>query len=181
MRKIPTLFRRDPEDLRRVTREVNPDCAWVLAGEGVPTRKFDGTCVRLDESGRWYARREVKPGKATPAGFEPVQTDPVTGKTVGWEPAEQSSFARYLTEAVERGGPFAPGPYELCGPKINGNPEGYPGHVLVRHEIAEELREVPRDFDGLVTYLAGLGHEGIVWHHPDGRMAKLKVRDFPRS
>lgn len=22
------------------------------------------------------------------------------------------------------------------------------------------------------------GVEGVVWHHPDGRMAKLKVRDF---
>lgn len=22
------------------------------------------------------------------------------------------------------------------------------------------------------------GWEGIVWHHPDGRMAKLKARDF---
>lgn len=23
------------------------------------------------------------------------------------------------------------------------------------------------------------GWEGTVWHHPDGRMAKLKVRDYP--
>jgi hypothetical protein len=46
--------------------------------------------------------------------------------------------------------------------------------------VAEELVAVPRDFDGLARYLDGLGHEGIVWHHPDGRMAKLKVRDFPR-
>ena len=25
------------------------------------------------------------------------------------------------------------------------------------------------------------GWEGIVWHHPDGRMAKLKVRDYPEA
>ena len=24
------------------------------------------------------------------------------------------------------------------------------------------------------------GLEGVVWHHPDGRMAKIKVTDFPR-
>jgi hypothetical protein len=26
---------------------------------------------------------------------------------------------------------------------------------------------------GMITNI-----EGIVWHHPDGRMAKLKLRDF---
>jgi hypothetical protein len=36
----------------------------------------------------------------------------------------------------------------------------------------------PRDFDGLRTWLAGKDIEGIVWHHPDGRMAKIKLRDF---
>lgn len=32
MRKIPTLFLRDPDDRRYVLPEVTPDCAWVLAG-----------------------------------------------------------------------------------------------------------------------------------------------------
>jgi hypothetical protein len=183
MRKIPTLFVRDPQDMRRVTREVHPACAWVVAGEGVATRKFDGTCVRLDESGEWYARREVKPGRTVPAEFVAVQTDEVTGKTVGWEPAEQSAFAKYLAEAVaalDPAQPLEPGSYELCGPKVNGNPEGYDSHVLVRHDGAQRLAGVPRDFDGLRGYLAEVRYEGIVWHHPDGRMAKLKVRDFPR-
>ncbi|WP_410623160.1 hypothetical protein [Amycolatopsis sp. cmx-8-4] len=100
MQKIPTLFRRDPDDLRRVTREVHPACQWVLDGEGVPTRKYDGTCVRLDDAGTWWARREVKPGKSAPAGFAAVQTDPETGKTVGWEPVAQSAFAKFFDEPV---------------------------------------------------------------------------------
>lgn len=184
MRKIPTLFRRDPEDMRRVTREVHPACAWVLAGEGVATRKFDGTCVRMDETGQWYARREVKSGKTPPANFEPVETDEATGKTMGWEPAEQSAYAKYIAEAIRNRDPldpFEPGTYELCGPKVNGNPETYEAHVLVRHDIADEVPDVPRNFDGLVKFLADFPYEGIVWHHPDGRMAKLKVRDFPRA
>jgi hypothetical protein len=40
----------------------------VLDGEGVATRKYDGTCVMFDGDG-WWARREVKPGKTAPAGF----------------------------------------------------------------------------------------------------------------
>jgi len=38
-------------------------------------------------------------------------------------------------------------------------------------------------FDTLRRDLSGdcFRYEGVVWHHPDGRMAKLKRRDFPRS
>lgn len=179
MRKIPTLFVRDPADMRIVTREVHPDCGWVLAGEGVPTRKYDGTCVLLDENGEWWARREVKPGRPAPAGYVAVATDPNTGKTVGWEPIRQSAFARFWEEAGT--GQFKAGTYELCGPKVNGNPEGFERHTLVRHDDADVFDGVPLDFDGLRDWLRGHPYEGIVWHHPDGRMAKLKRRDFPAA
>ena len=44
MQKIPTLFERDwTGDRSRVLDKVNPEAAWVLAGEGVATRKRDGT------------------------------------------------------------------------------------------------------------------------------------------
>ncbi|MCW2953243.1 MAG: mucin [Conexibacter sp.] len=183
MRKIPTVFKRDPEDMRRLLREVNDGCEWVLAGEGVATRKYDGTCCMFDGTD-WWARREVKPGKHAPANFVSVDHDPVTGKTVGWEPMAQSPFAKFHAEAL---GDFpdqawAPGTYELCGPKVNGNPEQFIGHKLVEHADAEGLFVVGLDYDDLATTVGALhrawGVEGIVWHHPDGRMAKLKARDF---
>jgi len=31
---------------------------------------------------------------------------------------------------------------------------------------------------GIRTFLEHAGWEGIVFHHPDGRMAKIKGRDF---
>jgi len=181
VRKIPTLFVRDPENRKYVIPEVNPGCEWVLAGEGVPTRKFDGTCVLIRRDGvavKAYARREVKPGKMPPANFVEVEHDETTGKTVGWLPAEQSGFAIWIEEALTDRGDIEPGTYELCGPRVNGNPEGYTVHSLIRHGIAE-ITELPRDFDGLRDWLADSDFEGIVWHHPDGRMAKLKRRDFP--
>src|ERR1700679_1790969 len=98
MRKIPTLFVRDPTNRKYVLPEVTPGCQWVLDGEGVATRKFDGTCVMLDADKAWWARREVKDGKEPPPGFETVDHDDVTGKMVGWEPAKQSSFPKYLAE-----------------------------------------------------------------------------------
>jgi hypothetical protein len=71
MQKIPTLFIRDFEHDhgRYVTDQVSPGCEWVLAGEGVPTRKFDGTCCMFDGE-RWWARRELKDGhNETPTGW----------------------------------------------------------------------------------------------------------------
>lgn len=196
MRKIPTLFVRDPRDMRYVTREVHPDCKWVLDGEGTATRKYDGTCVMLDLAGEWWARREVKPGKHAPAGFVQVEHDRLTGKTVGWEPIGQSAFVKYHAQAVDShverrtGYPaFLAGTYELCGPKINGNPEDYTRHLLVRHADAEPL-DLTEDGPGpysvdeivsMVRWVGERGWEGIVWHHPDGRMAKLKRRDFPQE
>jgi hypothetical protein len=104
----------------------------------------------------------------------------VTGKTVGWEPIEQSSFAKYLAEAL--GNPYERRPvgtYELVGPKVNGNPENADGHELIRHDDAEVLADAPRDFDGLAMWLHAHDYEGIVWHGgPDGAMAKIKKRDF---
>ena len=182
MRKIPTLFMRDENDRRYVLPEVTPGCEWVLAGEGVATRKYDGTCCMFDGE-RWWARREIKPGKSAPDGFVEVEHDPTTGKTVGWEPAEQSGFAKWITEAVEHKGDRAvPGTYELIGPKVNGNPEGAHAHRLVNHdEDTEVYVDAPRDFDHLRHFLLSQQAEGIVWHHPDGRMVKLKRRDFPAS
>lgn len=183
MQKIPTLFVRDPEtNLKYVTDEVNPACKWVLDGEGIATRKYDGTCVMFDGT-TWWSRREVKKGKEPPPNFVEVQHDETTGKTVGWVPAVDSGFWKYLAEAVANyeariGEAAAPRTYELCGPKINGNPEGFDGHDLVPHGGDAYLND-PRDFDSLRASLQAGDHEGIVWHHPDGRMAKLKKRDFP--
>jgi hypothetical protein len=181
MRKIPTLFKRDSEDMRHLLPEVTPGCEWVLAGEGVATRKYDGTCCMFDGD-RWWARREVKPGKQPPENFQPIETDENTGKTVGWEPIEQSGFAKWHTQALsfpEFQDPPA-GTYELCGPKINSNPEGFKAHVLVAHAEAHRLLDRPTEltFETIAEWVQRRSFEGIVWHHPDGRMAKIKRRDF---
>ncbi len=190
MRKIPTLFVRDAADRRRVLPVVTPGCEWVLAGEGVATRKYDGVCVMLDDAG-WWARRQVRMGTRPPAGFMPLATDPITGRTVGWEPIEGSGFAGFWREAFEGdprhdgvGGGYRHGTYELVGPRINNNPERVNGHRLIAHADATPLEGIELTFDGIRAHTlaahAAHGMEGIVWRHPDGRMAKIKARDLTR-
>lgn len=178
MKKIPTLFQRTP-DRRYVTDIVTPGCEWVLAGEGVPTRKLDGTCVMFDGTA-WWARREVKPEAWLPEGYVLVETDDVTGKRVGWEPIERSPFYKFWLEAMAARPDREPGTYELIGPKINGDPEHMGHHALISHDM-DALKFEPADPPAdLMQVCRVRGWEGVVWHHPDGRMAKLKVRDYPR-
>ena len=194
MKKIPTLFVREFETYK-VTDEVTPGCEWVLAGEGIPTRKLDGTCMKLDTDGRWWARREVKPDKKAPPSFQLEEADPFTGKLFGWEPVEQTGWYKQFRDALEHDeslweeivilDPDEPhtsvGTYELCGPKVNGNPEKLEVHKLLRHGRTWLMPMMDEaDPKGLVKIVADLGWEGIVWHHKtDDRMAKLKVRDLP--
>jgi hypothetical protein len=64
------------------------------------------------------------------------------------------------------------------GPKVQGNPEKFAQHELVRHDFAEGVGNLDRSFDGIKDFLSETDWEGIVFHHPDGRMAKIKSKDF---
>lgn len=199
MKKIISLFKRNYDGDRLVRNEVVEGAEWVLAGEGVAMRKMDGTCCMI-RAGKLYKRYEVKPGGKPPANFEPANdVDEATGKQQGWVPVGDGPDDRWHREAfaelVERGD-TTDGTYELVGPKVQGNPEKYPRHCLVAHtnnllrlepyfwshlnSISESGKQwlVPRDFDGLKAYLADHDIEGIVWHHDDGRMVKIKGKDF---
>lgn len=186
--KIPTALVRDPNNRAKVLPEITPGCEWVFAGEGVPTRKWDGTCVMLDENGKWWARREVKPGKTPPENYVVVNFDEATGKTQGWEPIEQSSYFKFFEEALDHytwsEEVFRGKTYELVGPKVNGDPDRFGIHTLRMHEDApvepgmNGIILSPTTVMKMVRKLGYHGWEGVVWHHPDGRMAKLKARDL---
>jgi hypothetical protein len=45
----------------------------------------------------------------------------------------------------------------------------------------ETLPDFPRSFEAIKAALLPSTIEGVVWHHPDGRMVKIKRRDFVKS
>jgi hypothetical protein len=184
VQKIISLFQRNYETDRLVRNEVVPGAEWVLADEGVATRKYDGMCCAII-GGRLFKRYEVQPGKTAPPDWVQADSvDPVTGKQQGWKPVGDGPEDQYLRAAfadfaskMEGATPFE-GTVEFLGPKSQGNVERIGSHVLLPHAWAETLADAPRDFAGLKTYLSEHDIEGIVWHHPDGRMVKLKGKDF---
>lgn len=180
MQKIPSLFERDWHGDRQARDQVTPGCEWVVAGEGRPTRKWDGTCC-LIRGGKFFKRYEVKKGGTAPPDFEPAcEVDPVTGKQQGWVPVgdgpqdqwHREAFASEVRNIID-------GTYELVGPKVQGNPEGFHSHHILAHGYNDyDSSEVPVAFHELKEWLGARDIEGIVWHHPDGRMCKVKKRDF---
>ena len=178
MKKIISLFQRNYETDRLVRDEIVPGAEWVSAGEGIPTRKLDGTCCMV-RGGKLFKRLELKNGKPAPAGFEAAQEpDPVTGDCPGWVPVGEGREDRWHREAFEQDPTLADGTYELIGPKVQGNPELYVGHALVLHGSRVLPSLTPRTFEGLREFFRTADIEGIVWHHPDGRMVKIKKKDF---
>jgi hypothetical protein len=202
MKKIPSLFKRDYEDTREVYDEVTEGCEWVIQGEGVATVKFDGTACMVRD-GVLYKRydRKLKKGpyrrkkrdpsywpvmddyKSAPEGWEACEVSPNhhTGHWPGWMPVTDRPEDKYHREAWEslRNPPLPNGTYELVGVKIGGNPYNLDDHRFWKHgEKFYPSGEPPRDFEGLEAYFMVYTIEGIVWHHPDGRMCKIKRRDF---
>lgn len=180
MKKTPTVFDRDWNgDRSRVVNVPHKDCGWVFAGEGVATRKIDGTCCMVRD-GNLYKRRELKKGEAQPENFELADFDEETGKTIGWLPCGDGPEDKWHMAAFGDQPGLGEGTYELVGPKMQGNPERYEAMTLVSHDDASLVfdPQPPRDFEGLRDWMQGKDIEGVVWHHPDGRLAKLKLRDF---
>ncbi len=171
MKKIPTMYMRDPANMSRVTGEVAPGCEWVVNGEGYGTVKYDGTCC-LYEDGVIFRRREVKKGRPTPDGF--MAADETETKVIGWVPCGNGPDDKWHREAAP---PESDGTCELIGPKVQGNPYGMATHCFVEHG-ADKIAVPLRDQASIRLLLEQNKIEGVVFYHEDGRRAKIKRRDF---
>lgn len=196
MRKMPCLFVREfhGKNSFSITDKVSPGCDWVIRGEGNATIKWDGTaCLVKDKTiwKRYDAKKNPRTGiwKDPPPGSIPCDPtpDPVTGHWPHWvmvDPAKPED--RWHAEAwrdwfvgADDGRPVD-GTYELIGPAINGNPHRCGSHLLIAH-LALCVTVPDRTFDAIREFLCEWPYEGIVFHHPDGRMCKIRRNDFGLS
>ena len=185
MEKIPTIFVRG--EGFKVIDSHNDECAWVFAGEGTATEKIDGTNVRLTIRSGTMVRLEKR--------RNPSKAQKKAGIRDGWyadadenDPADKWIYVCAGNTDVS-GWPDGEHSSEAMGPKIQGNPLGLEEHLCVPFNMTIPVYDdAPRDFAGLKAFLAALDSkfhpgslaEGIVFHHPDGRRAKIKRKDFAK-
>ena len=187
MKKMTTLFKKDPNDLGRVINEVNPENQWVIDGEGIATRKFDGTACAII-NGELYKRYDAKRGKKAPEGAIPCQEpDEITGHHPHWIKCDRNNPAdQYHFEGLDRSKvldwleqePNEINTFELIGEKLQGNPEKIAKHQLIMHGI-EMYKDLVPTWDSIKSFLESEDIEGIVFHHKtDSRMCKIRKSDF---
>ena len=197
MKKTPNVFVMNRETMT-VENVVKPGCEWVLNGEGVATVKFDGTSTlwkdgilwkRYDRKLNKTANRRLKNGeplsidmfKEPPEGFVPCEEnpDPVTFHWPGWTPL--TIHDKWHWEGLEGATGLIDGKtYELVGPTLASNV-----YCLEKHELWEHGSKVVDlpvvTFETIKAYLIANKEEGLVFHHPDGRVAKIRRKDMNRK
>lgn len=186
MEKIPTIFERD--DRFHVVDKPRAECDWVFAGAGRATEKLDGTNARLTVRSGTIVRVEKR--------RNPSKAQKAAGIVDGWyvDSDENGAEDKWLREAaantVVTSWPDGEHSVEALGPRIQGNPLELDEHICVPFNlIVPDYQEAPRTYQELHDWLATLesryapGHlaEGVVFHHPDGRRAKIKRKDFART
>jgi len=182
MPKLDSPFvRKDINNKHVVIDAVNPGYEWVFDDNRViATEKLNGTNVSII----------IENGKITRI-FNRTTEIPFFNKG-------KTFIVQGVLEAFQRDYTnFTDGQYfgELIGPKVQGNPYKLQQHVWVPFEgyVKDHLRykswgKYPTDFETISRwfkedlfslYQARLGGEkvfpeGVVFYHPDGRMAKLR-------
>ena len=186
MKKIPTLFERQYADhhVVGINDKVTEGFEWVLAGEGVATIKYDGSCCMVKD-GKLYKRYDAKKGKKPPAGAIPCcDPDPITGHWPHWvevnpnDPGDKWFIAAFENSCY---GCFADevngSTFEAVGPHFQGNPYNLRQDILIEHGSSiADIKD--RSFEGIKEWLRTTAVEGIVFWKDGEPQCKIKRTDF---
>ena len=198
MKKMKTLFVID-HDNNLVTTDVRNECLWVLNGEAKATIKFDGTAA-IFMNGKLYKRWDRRLTKQftrikkrlgdkfivkenmfrkVPEGAIPCQEpDSITHHQPHWVLVDDKPENIWFNQALGNKPTLIEGAsYELVGEKVQNNVYNLTGHELWQHG-SKEVTDLDLTFKGVKKWLLNNNVEGLVFHHNDGRMCKIRRKDF---
>ncbi len=186
MKKILTIYDRNWEGNRKVNEKLIVDFKFE---EAIATEKLDGMNIRLTIRSGTVVRVEKR---RNPSKIQKHQ-----GIINPWyvDAVESDSRDKWIFDAVKntdltkvKDGEWSA---EVIGKNIQGNPLNLEKNEVFLFSLPDwkakiTLENVPATFDDLRAYLVAqkskIGNdapiEGIVWHHPDGSMVKIKRKDF---
>lgn len=188
MRKILTIFERDWEGNRKILPQLIVDFDFKSA---VATEKLDGMNIRVTVRNEKAVRVEKR--------RNPSKIQKQNGIVHPWyvDAHESDPQDKWIFDAVKNTDltevPDGEWSAEAIGKNIQGNPLNLKKNQIFFFSIPFwrsriTLEDVPTDFDEIRVYLSTqkskIGNnclmEGIVWHHPNGDMVKIKRKDFKK-
>ena len=190
MKNFPKLhspfLRKTINDKYIVTPEIDPDYNWVLNDTGVmAVDKLDGTNIGV----------RIENGNISRIFNRTTEKFILNINQTTWEGACMEGLAKAVQRGWLKG--WTDGDYygELIGEIINNNRHQLSGHLFVPFNyllancfwkswvqntypkdyqtISEWFKEIPSLFNQRLK-LPDIKAEGLVFYHPDGRMAKLR-------
>lgn len=186
MRKIPTIFDRNWDTDRKVNAKLAVDFDFEQA---IATEKIDGTNIRITMRQGTVVRVEKR--------RNPSKAQKQQGIQEPWY-LDASEFAKedkWIFDAVKNTDlsevPNGEWSAEAFGKNVQGNPLKMEGNQVFLFSLPSWREKiifdhVPHEFGALKEFLftqkSLIGNdaliEGIVWHHPNGEMVKIKRKDF---
>lgn len=128
-----------------------------------------------------YRRYDAKKGKKAPEGAIPCDNpDPISGHHPHWvKVSPTDANDRFLWEAwLAEKDEMNDGTYEFCGMKVGTNAEEIPaGNTFIKHG-SETYKIKNLSFETIRDFIERYPIEGLVFHHEDGRMCKIRKTDF---
>ena len=186
MRKILTIFERNWETNRKVNSNIIVDFDFEGA---IATEKLAGMNIRITTRKGEVVRTEKR--------RNPSKIQKQKGIVDPWyvDADPYASQDKWIMDAVKNTDfssvPDGEWSAEAIGKNIQGNPLHLDNNQIFIFSLPEwrakiQLKDAPFTFELLKTYLAAhksaIGKdclmEGIVWHHPNGEMVKIKRKDF---
>lgn len=188
MEKIKTIFERNWETDRKVTDKLLVDFDFENA---VATEKLDGMNIRVTVRSGYVVRVEKR--------RNPSKAEKALGIVDPWYVDADANLPddKWIFDAVNHTDfttvPDGEWSAEAMGKNIQGNPLNLAENRVFIFSLPEwrakiTFERVPHTYAELKEWLAvqrsRIGNdapiEGIVWHHPDGTMVKIKRKDFGR-
>ncbi|MEL7421934.1 MAG: DUF5565 family protein [Bacteroidota bacterium] len=189
MRKILTIFDRNWDTDRKVNTQLIVDFDFANA---VATEKLDGMNIRVTVRNGTVVRSEKR--------RNPSKEQKQNGIVDPWyvDIDTNTSQDKWLVDAISNTDfsavPDGEWSGEAIGKNIQGNPLNLSNNQVFLFSLPSwreriQLEDAPYTHAELVQYLnsrkSAVGEdclmEGIVWHHPNGDMVKIKRKDFPRD
>jgi hypothetical protein len=197
MKKIPTIFPKDENDLSRVVNsDIMPDINHFKI-------KVDGTACMIKD-GRPYCRFDAKlfkrkKGKVIHYTIDEVKAklpegaiacqdpDSKSGHYPHWIPVKSDDPSqKYILEGFNNipDDMKIDGTYECVGPKLQGNPHGEDKHIWIPHfseKLIVNIEGLDKydKFSYLSDFLKDFPFEGLVAYNSDNiPIGKIRRSDF---